>query len=307
MLQCGWCIQRGLRRPVTDQVAVIPGKRESMAETLPRQVEECARFVVDRLNLTPEWGIIMGTGQKLLAGELVDGGALPYQDLPHFPRATSPTHQGRLCWGRLADRPTLVFQGRVHAYEGYALPQVTMPVRLLAALGVKNLLVTNAAGGLNPLFKGGDLMLIADHINFLGDNPLVGENVAAWGPRFPDLSQAYDRAFLDLAEEVARREGLILRKGVYVAVKGPSLETPAETRFLRLMGADAVGMSTVAEVIAAVHAGLRVLGISIISNVNLPDAMAPITLEEVVATVAVAESRLVQLIRGVLAGAAAAA
>jgi purine-nucleoside phosphorylase len=273
-----------------------------MGEKYRRQVDACARYVMDRLDLQPEWGLIMGTGQKLLAEHLEGGGALPYQDLPHFPQATSPTHQGRLLWGRLAGRPVLVFQGRVHAYEGYSLSQVTMPVRLLRALGAKNLIVTNAAGGLNPLFQGGDLMLIADHINFLGDNPLVGENVEEWGPRFPDLSQAYDRALLNLAEEVGRREGLILRKGVYVAVKGPSLETPAETRFLRLMGADAVGMSTVAETIAAVHAGLRVLGISIISNVNLPDAMAPITLEDVVATVGQAETRLVQLIRGVLAG-----
>ncbi len=268
-----------------------------------RQVDECARYVMERLNLQPEWGIIMGTGQKLLVERLVDGGSLPYQDLPHFPRATSPTHQGRLCWGRLADKPVLVFQGRVHAYEGYPLSQVAMPVRLLAALGVGNLLITNAAGGLNPLFAGGDLMVIADHINLLGDNPLVGENVEEWGPRFPDLSRAYDRELMDLAEAVARREGLTLRKGVYVAVKGPSLETPAETRFLRFIGADAVGMSTVAEAIAAVHAGLRILGISIISNVNLPDAMAPITIEEVVATVEQAEARLVQLIGGVLAGA----
>jgi purine-nucleoside phosphorylase len=273
-----------------------------MGETLRRQVEECARFVLDRLDLKPEWGIIMGTGQKLLAERLVDGGSLPYQDLPHFPRATSPSHQGRLRWGRLGERPVLVFQGRVHAYEGYPLSQVTMPVRLLAALGTRNLLITNAAGGLNPLFTGGDLMLIADHINLLGDNPLVGENVEDWGPRFPDLSRAYDRALMDLAEEVARREGLTLRKGVYVAVKGPSLETPAETRFLRSIGADAVGMSTVAEAIAAVHAGLRILGISIISNVNLPDVMAPITIEEVVATVERAESRLVHLILGILAG-----
>jgi purine-nucleoside phosphorylase len=273
-----------------------------MGETLRRQVEECARFVLDRLDLKPEWGIIMGTGQKLLAERLVDGGSLPYQDLPHFPRATSPSHQGRLRWGRLGERPVLVFQGRVHAYEGYPLSQVTMPVRLLAALGTRNLLITNAAGGLNPLFTGGDLMLIADHINLLGDNPLVGENVEDWGPRFPDLSRAYDRALMDLAEEVARREGLTLRKGVYVAVKGPSLETPAETRFLRSIGADAVGMSTVAEAIAAVHAGLRILGISIISNVNLPDVMAPITIEEVVATVERAESRLVPLILGILAG-----
>ncbi|MFZ2088218.1 MAG: purine-nucleoside phosphorylase [Desulfobaccales bacterium] len=271
-----------------------------MGEDYRRQVDECARFVMDRLDLQPEWGLIMGTGQKLLAEQLVGGGALSYQDMPNFPRATSPTHQGRLLWGRLAGRPVLVFQGRVHAYEGYPLSQVTMPVRLLSALGAKNLIITNAAGGLHPLFQGGDLMLIADHINLLGDNPLVGENVEEWGPRFPDLSQVYDRAFLALAEEVGRKEGIILRQGVYVAVKGPSLETPAETRFLRLIGADAVGMSTAAEAIAAVHAGLRILGISIISNVNLPDAMAAITIEDVVATVGRAESRLVQLILGVL-------
>lgn len=273
-----------------------------MGESYRRRVEECARFVSDRLDLKPEWGIIMGTGQKLLAEHLVDGKALSYQDLPHFPRATTPTHEGRLCWGRLADRPVLVFQGRVHAYEGYPLSQVAMPVRLLAAVGARNILITNAAGGLNPLFQSGDLMLIADHINLLGDNPLVGENVDEWGPRFPDLTQAYDRDWLALAEEVGRREGIILRKGIYVAVKGPSLETPAETRFLRAIGADAVGMSTVAEVITAVHAGLRTLGISIISNVNLPDAMAPITLEDVVATVGRAETRLVRVILGVLAG-----
>ncbi|MFW6127173.1 MAG: purine-nucleoside phosphorylase [Thermodesulfobacteriota bacterium] len=272
-----------------------------MGESYHSRVEECTRYVSDRVDLQPEWGIITGTGQTLLAEHLTDGGALAYQDLPHFPPATSPSHQGKLCWGKLSGRPTLVFQGRLHFYEGYSLAQVTLPVRLLAALGAKNLIITNAAGGLNPHLRGGDLMLISDHINLLGDNPLVGENVESWGPRFPDLSQVYDRDFRDLAEEVARGQGIILRHGVYVAVKGPSLETPAETRFLRLIGADAVGMSTVAEVIAAVHAGLRILGISIISNVNLPDAMAAITIEEVVATVGRAEARLVQLIQGILA------
>ena len=272
-----------------------------MGENQRRRVEECARHVADRIDLQPEWGIITGTGQRLLAESLTDGGAISYQDLPHFPPATSPSHQGKLCWGRLSGRPTLVFQGRLHFYEGYSLAQVTLPVRLLAALGVKNLIVTNAAGGLNPHFRGGDLMLISDHLNLLGDNPLVGENVEEWGPRFPDLTQAYDLAWRELAEEVALRQGLTLRHGVYVAVKGPSLETPAETRFLRLIGADAVGMSTVAEVIAGVHAGLRILGISIISNVNLPDAMAAITIEDVVATVGRAESRLVQLLTGFLA------
>lgn len=272
-----------------------------MAENYRRRVEECARHVADRLDLQPEWGIITGTGQTQLSEHLTDGDTLLYQDLPHFPPATSPSHQGKLGWGRLAGRPALIFQGRLHFYEGYSLAQVTLPVRLLAALGVKKLIITNAAGGLNPLFRGGDLMLLCDHLNLLGDNPLVGKNVEDWGPRFPDLSQVYDRALRELAEEVARRQEIILRQGVYVAVKGPSLETPAETRFLRLIGADAVGMSTVGEVIAAVHAGLRILGISIISNVNLPDAMAPITIEDVVATVGRAETRLVQLILGVLA------
>lgn len=272
-----------------------------MGENHRRRVEDCARHVADRLDLQPEWGIITGTGQTLLAKHLTEGSALSYQDLPHFPPATSPSHQGKLCWGKLAGRPVLVFQGRLHFYEGYSLAQVTLPVRLMAALGAKNLIITNAAGGLNPHFRRGDLMLLSDHINLLGDNPLVGENVEDWGPRFPDLSQVYDRPLRELAEEVARRQGISLRQGVYVAVKGPSLETPAETRFLRLIGADAVGMSTVAEVIAAVHAGMRILGISIISNVNLPDAMAPITIEDVVATVGRAEARLVQLIWGILA------
>ena len=169
----------------------------------------------------------------------------------------------------------MLCQGRFHAYEGYSLRQVTFPVRVMARLGVKTLVVTNAAGGLNPLFKAGDLMLICDHINLIGDNPLAGDNIDAWGPRFPDLSQVYDRPLREKAEAVARRLGIVLRQGVYVAVKGPSLETPAETRFLRQIGADAVGMSTVPEVIVAVHAGLRVLGISVLSNLNLPGCHGP--------------------------------
>jgi purine-nucleoside phosphorylase len=174
----------------------------------------------------------------------------------------------------------------------------------MAALGIKTLILTNAAGGLNPWFQAGELMLICDHLNFMGDNPLVGENLEAWGPRFPDMSRVYDLKLREMAEEVARRQDLTLRKGVYVAVLGPSLETPAETRLLRLMGADAVGMSTVPEAICAVHAGLRVLGVSVISNLNLPDAMAPISLEEILATVARAEPHLVQLLLGVIKEAA---
>ena len=271
-----------------------------LTKTYLEQVEECAGFVAPRLVVAPAWGLILGTGQTLLPEKIADRGALSYEELPHFPRATSPSHRGRLYWGRLSGKPALLCHGRVHAYEGYSLAQVTFSVRLMAALGVKTLVLTNAAGGLNPRFRPGELMLICDHINYLWDNPLVGENVEAWGPRFPDLSRVYDSGLRDLTEEVARRQGLILRKGVYVAVKGPSLETPAEIRMLRLMGADAVGMSTVPEAIVGVHHGLRILGISVLSNLNLPDAMTPIALEEIVATVARAEPQLVELLLGVL-------
>jgi purine-nucleoside phosphorylase len=276
----------------------VPGRKYR------EEVEECARFLAPRLKDAPEWGLILGTGQKLLVGELKDAASLPYQDLPHFPRATSPSHQGRLYWGRLAGKPVLLCHGRVHGYEGYSLLQATFKVRLLAALGIKTLVLTNAAGGLDPFFQAGDLMLICDHINFMADNPLVGENIEEWGPRFPDMSRVYDLGLRQVAEEVARRRGLVLRKGVYVGVKGPSLETPAETRLLRMLGADAVGMSTVPEAICAVHMGLRVLGVSIISNLNLPDAMAPISLEEILGTVARAEPQLVELLLGVIKEAA---
>jgi len=271
-----------------------------LSRTYQEQVEECVRFIRPRLTAPPLWGLILGTGQGSWAARLSGGGGLAYQELPYFPPATSPSHAGRLGWGRVAGKEVMVCQGRFHAYEGYSLRQVTFPVRVMASLGVKTLIVTNAAGGLNPLFKAGDLMLICDHINLMGDNPLAGENIDAWGPRFPDLSQVYDRRLREHTEGIARRLGIGLRQGVYVAVKGPSLETPAETRFLRQIGADAVGMSTVPEVIAAVHAGLRVLGISVLSNLNLPDAMAPIAIEAIIDTVARAEPQLVELVLGVM-------
>lgn len=271
------------------------------AISYPQQVDEAAAFLRARLPWRPRWGIILGTGQGRLADHLEGAETLAYTDLPHFPPPTTPGHAGRLAWGRLAGVPVLVFQGRFHLYEGLSPRQVALPVRLLAALGGEVLAVCNAAGGLNPLFQAGDLMLITDHINLQGDNPLVGANVDAWGPRFPDMSRVYDPTLRVVAEEVARDRRLRLRQGVYVAVKGPSLETPAETRMLRLLGADAVGMSTVPEVIAAVHAGLKVLGLSVISNVNLPDAMAPIDLPEIIATVAAAEPHLVELLLGILA------
>jgi purine-nucleoside phosphorylase len=271
-----------------------------LSRTYQSQVDECVQFMAPRLEVRPEWGIVLGTGQGDWAARLTGGSCLAYEELPHFPPATSPSHAGRLCWGQMAGKHVMLCQGRFHAYEGYSLRQVTFPVRVMASLGIKTLVVTNAAGGLNPLFKAGDLMLISDHINLIGDNPLVGDNIDAWGPRFPDLSQVYDRDLRETTEKVARRLGLGLRQGIYVAVKGPSLETPAETRLLRLAGADAVGMSTVPEVITAVHAGLRVLGISVISNLNLPDAMAPIAIEAIIDTVARAEPHLVELLLGVM-------
>jgi purine-nucleoside phosphorylase len=272
-----------------------------LTQNYREQVEECARFLAPRLKSRPEWGIILGTGQRLWDERLEEGECLSYEKLPHFPRATSPSHQGRLCWGRMSGRRVMLLQGRFHAYEGYTLAQVTFPVRVMAALGVKTLVLTNAAGGLNPLYRPGELMLICDHLNFIGDNPLVGPNLDAWGPRFPDLSRVYDLGLREAAAEVARRQGTVLRQGVYVAVKGPSLETPAETRCLRMLGADAVGMSTVPEAIVATHAGLRILGISVLSNLNLPDAMAPIAIEDILATVAGAEPRLADLLMGIMA------
>ena len=268
--------------------------------TYREQVEESVRFLKGRISMDAQWGIILGTGQTRLNEYLEGGESLGYEDLPRFPRATSPSHQGRLSWGRLSGRNTLVFHGRFHFYEGYSLRQVTLPIRVMAGLGVKGVILTNAAGGLNPEFKAGDLMLITDHLNLMGDNPLVGENVDAWGLRFPDMSRVYDGALRRQTKEVAAQEGLALRQGVYAGIKGPSLETPAETRFLRLIGADAVGMSTVPEAICAVHAGLKILGLSVISNLNLPDTMAPISIEEVIAQVAAAEENLVRLVLGVL-------
>lgn len=265
-----------------------------------RQVTEAVLYLQPRLAGKPQAAVILGTGAGGVGQALHLEQEIPYHEIPHFPRPSAPSHQGRLLYGLLGETPVLVFQGRLHAYEGYTLPQVTFPVRLAAGLQVPFLILTNAAGGLNPVFAAGDLMLIRDQINLLGDNPLVGENIDAWGPRFPDMTEVYDRELRSLAQEVALAQGLRLQEGVYVGVKGPSLETPAETRFLRLIGADAVGMSTVAEAIAAKHSGLRLLGLSVISNVNLPDAMQPIAIEEIIATVQRTEARLLRLLSALL-------
>jgi purine-nucleoside phosphorylase len=270
------------------------------ASPLPGQIAEAVAAIRERSGLEPEAGVILGTGLGGLAGRMAVETTIPYEEIPHFPLSTVESHSGRLLLGRLGGRPVAAMQGRFHRYEGYTLQQVVFPVRVMRALGARTLVVSNACGGMNPLWQPGDLVLIADHINLMGDSPLIGPNVDELGPRFPDMSAAYDPALQELALEVARQRRIPLRRGVYVAVPGPSLETRAEYRMLRHLGADVVGMSTVPEVIAAVHGGLRVLGISIITDACLPDALEPATLERILATARAAEPRLTELVAAVV-------
>jgi len=248
----------------------------------------------------PEVALILGTGLGGLARDIAVVAEIPYGELPHFPLSTVESHSGRLLFGTLGGKSVLAMQGRFHRYEGYTLQQVTFPVRVMRGLGARTLIVSNACGGMHPLWSPGELVLIADHINLLGDNPLVGPNEDALGPRFPDLSAAYDLRLRALARQVAREQQVVLREGVYVAVSGPSLETAAEYRLLRALGADVVGMSTVPEVIVAVHGGMRVLGVSIITDACLPDALEPANVQEIIATAAKAEPQLTRLVKGVL-------
>ncbi len=264
------------------------------------RVEAAAAAVCARFAARPDLAIILGTGLGRIADLLGTSIAIDYATVPGFPLSTVESHAGRLLCGRMGGKVVMAMQGRFHRYEGYSLQQVTFPVRVLAALGAKTLVVSNACGGMNPLWRAGDLMLIADHINLLGDSPLIGPNDDTLGPRFPDMSRAYDSGLRSLARQVALERQIELREGVYVAVTGPNLETGAEYRFLRSIGADVVGMSTVPEVIVAIHAGMRVLGISIITDECLPDALEPATLERIVATANAAEPKLATLVQGVV-------
>jgi purine-nucleoside phosphorylase len=267
---------------------------------LRQQIAGAVTAVRRHSSLVPEVGIILGTGLGRLAEEIACEAVIPYAEIPGFPLSTVETHAGRLLVGTLAGRRVVAMQGRFHRYEGYSLQEVTFPVRVLRALGATTLVVSNACGGMHPLWAPGELMLIADHINLLGDNPLIGANDDALGPRFPDMSAAFDPDLRAEARAVARELKLTLREGVYVAVPGPNLETPAEYRFLRAIGADVVGMSTVPEVIVAVHAGMRVLGLSIITDQCLPDALEPANIEAIIQTAARAEPDLTRLVVGVL-------
>ena len=249
-----------------------------------KQVEAAAAFIKGRLSKKPAVAVLTGTGLGASVQSLVEETALDYADIPHFPVSTVVSHAGRLLAGTIAGLPAMVFQGRFHLYEGYSPREVTFPVRVLQKLGVGRLVVTNAAGGLNPDYTPGDIMLISDHINLTGANPLAGPNNSAWGDRFPDMTRVYDRDMLQSAAAVCRDSGITVRQGVYAGLLGPSLETPAEIRFLKTIGADAVGLSTVQEVIAAVHAGMKILGLSIITNINDPDHPAPASVAAILET-----------------------
>ncbi|MGQ0560936.1 MAG: purine-nucleoside phosphorylase [Gemmatimonadota bacterium] len=268
---------------------------------LRTSLEQAVDAVRQRSRLVPETAIILGTGLGALAREIVVESAIPYSEIPHFPLSTVESHTGRLLLGTLAARRVVAMEGRCHRYEGYTLQQIALAVRVLHGLGARTLIVSNACGVMNPDWRAGDLMLIEDHINLLGDNPLIGPNLDALGPRFPDMSEPYDRALLALARDVAAQLGIALRSGVFIAVTGPNLETRAEYRMLRYLGADVVGMSTVPEVIAARQLGMRVLGISIITDECFPDTLAEADIAKIIATANEAEPKLTSLIKGVLA------
>jgi purine-nucleoside phosphorylase len=264
-------------------------------------ISEAASFLKRRTKVRPGIGIILGTGLGGLVKKIRIAHSIPYQEIPHFPVPTVESHAGRLIFGTISGQPVLAMQGRFHFYEGYDLTQVTFPVRVMKALGVRMMVVSNACGGVNPVYRAGDIMIIDDHINLIGANPLTGRNDDKLGPRFPDMCRAYDRTLIALAEQVALAERIKVQKGVYLALSGPSLETAAEYRMCRILGADVVGMSTVPEVIVARHAGIRVLGFSIVTDMGLPDALEPASLAKILKVAAAAEPKFVRLVTRVIA------
>lgn len=264
------------------------------------KVVETAAYIEEKIPEKPIAGLLTGTGLGDCGQSLAVSMSLPYEDIPHFPITTVQSHDGQFLAGKMANRAVIVMQGRFHLYEGYSSLDVTFPVRLMQALGVETLFVTNAAGGLNPAFRPGNIMIIKDHINLSGTNPLVGPNHDDWGERFPDMTEAYDKQLMALAEEAGKDSTIPLRKGVYAGLLGPSLETPAEVRFLKTIGAEAVGFSTTQEVIAAVHARIRVLGLSIITNVNDPEHPEPANVENIISIAKAAAPQVDKIIRSVV-------
>jgi purine-nucleoside phosphorylase len=267
-----------------------------MIETM----KQTADFLASKMSESPRIGLITGTGLGSVTERMTIDFRLPYEKIPNFPQSTVEGHKGMLVAGKLAGKPIIALEGRFHIYEGYSPKEITFPMRVMAMLGVKNLLISSAAGGLNPQFETGDLMIVTDHINLTGTNPLIGPNLDTFGPRFPDMTQVYNPDLIKLVRKKALESGVLIRQGVYVGLVGPSLETPAETRFLKMIGADAVGMSTVSEAIVAVHCGMDITAIVAITNMNLPDCMKKTSIDDVIATAEKAGFTLACLWEGII-------
>lgn len=267
---------------------------------LKRQIDEAVAFIRRYTKAAPPIGIILGTGLGGLTREIKKDLEIDYRRIPHFPISTVESHHGKLIFGKLAGKKVVAMQGRFHHYEKYTMQQITFPVRVMKFLGVKTLLISNAGGALNPYFGRGDIMIISDHINLLGDNPLIGPNDDSLGPRFPDMSEPYSKSLIQLAEDIALDLKIKVQKGVYATMQGPNLETRAEYRFLRIIGADAVGMSTVPENIVAIHMGMNVLGFSILTDECFPDSLQPVSLEEVIAVAKKSEPRMTAIMKEVV-------
>lgn len=265
------------------------------------QIKESADYIRTRTGASPEVGIILGTGLGGLVNEIVIEHSVPYEEIPHFPLSTVEGHSGRLIFGTLGGRPVLAMQGRFHFYEGYDMKQVTFPVRVMKALGINNLVVSNASGGVNPDFEIGDLMILNDHINLFPTNPLIGKNYPELGPRFPDMSDVYDKSLIAKAKEIASRNGIKVQEGVYLGLTGPCLETPAEYHFVRVLGADTVGMSTVPEVIVGRHGGMRCFAISIITDMGVKGRIVKVTHQDVIDVASKAEPKMTLIMKELVA------
>ena len=265
------------------------------------KIEEAKAFIAEKWSGTPKAGIILGTGLGPFVERIEIEAEIDYESIPHFPSSTATSHRGRLICGKIDGVPVVAMEGRIHLYEGHAAKMITLPVRVMRAMGAKWLIASNAVGGMNPNYQAGDIMVIEDHINLMTDNPLSGVNDDRLGPLFPDMSEPYSLEMVDTALSIARKNDFVAHKGVLVSVTGPNLETRAEYRFLRLIGADVVGMSVVPEVITAVHCGMRVVGFSVVTDMCLPDALKPAVVDEIIATANAAEPKLRALVAGIVA------
>lgn len=267
---------------------------------LKKSIERSLEVIRKHSDMVPDAAIILGTGLGALVKDIDISAEIPYGDIPNFPLSTVEFHAGKLIFGTLGSKKVVAMQGRFHMYEGYAQQQITFPVRVMKLLGAEKLFISNACGGLNPEFNRGDIMVIKDHINLLGTNPLIGPNDETLGPRFPDMSEPYSRELIKLAESVAKDGNILLRKGVYASMTGPCLETAAEYRMLRIIGADAIGMSTVPEVIVGVQMGFKILGLSVITDMCIPETLQPVDIQEIIKTAGEAEPNLTKLIAGTI-------